>query len=1294
MFGHQKHRFHCALVTALSGLAVTHSVIAQVQISGSATHYRSIDAHLNIGDERLDILGMGTDPDDGTTYFVCKTQTVDNCPSPDQLHIYAHNPITNQWEFEGSIDHSRSLDIGCVSVDGDTIAIGRTFVNFGEDGVDIYRRGVNGVWAQEASLLPADNFPGNRFGYSVSLDGDRLAVGASKDDPDDEIHAWEGKGSVYIYDRINGNWTLTEKVAASDGSQGDEFGSSVAIRATTGGWSLIVGAPDHGTDPGGINEAGAVYAFQHDGNQWNQTDMTVNTTDPLVSGRYGDSGLGFDGQIVAAIDARDLHVLELDALGQFVPIGIWSSTSFLKDPVVVNREVVIGDSDGAIAGAGGVANVRRLSVDLAQTVNSTVHAAPQMFGFGDQFGNGVAFNGGVFLAGVPSFDGSGSNSGAIWSDAMGGNAYPTGLILEGQADPFSEFGHSIAVGDEWAVIGSPNSQSDCVQNTTGSVKLMRLIDRDWVQVTTIDPPTPGISHSFGHAVAVSGSWVAVSMPDYHRSGTTDHFGGIVLYKFTGNTLTDTQFIEGPDTDQGFGDSIALAGAHLAIGSPDAPGGGKVSVYERDAVNWYGFAGELMSTQVTADARYGSVLSMHNEELLIGAPDHNGATGIVESWDFDQGQQAWVSGSAFTAPSLVQGSRFGRAIAQTDDAVIIGLPGNAVLGGQVGVYIRSPQGFAPPNMIQQPSGVTEHGFGASIAAESNRVLIGHDDPAATRVHFMASNGTGLQHIQTLSVPTGDSAAGFGTAIAIGAETLFIGSPRESFTFGQVSGMVHLYESEIRFTVPECDMAMESDRIQWIQDDIPNGSEWFAYSVEVDEGYAIAGAPYEKYSFVYDGTTINGDNAGKATIFERTGLRTWTPVATFRGGSFDDPIGVTHSDWLGWSVDIERSTAVAGGIQGRSESFPVASGSIRIYERGPGGWSETGEIFPPMLGVPGEPPIRGFGESVDLDSTANFLAVGAANSSIGVTGTGAGFVYERSGSEWIPSQILIPPTATFADHIGNSISVEEGWAAIGAEDDDSVASSSGAVHLFRRAGLGSWIFHSTILSPTTTASARFGSALEMSRSDLGLTLVVSSPYEALNANGVGAAFVFVLDETNLQWNLIQRMDPEIVTTSVAYGSDVSIDHNTIAIGAPYLHNLPSPPSQWSGGVELYNLDSTASGFVRRTTIRPEPGQWGTNNGWGRSVGLSGGTVFMGTEWADGEPFDPANINMNDGAMVAHDIVCVPECPADMNGDGVLDFFDVSSFLAAIGSLDPAADFNGDGTIDFFDVSAFLSAFSAGC
>lgn len=88
---------------------------------------------------------------------------------------------------------------------------------------------------------------------------------------------------------------------------------------------------------------------------------------------------------------------------------------------------------------------------------------------------------------------------------------------------------------------------------------------------------------------------------------------------------------------------------------------------------------------------------------------------------------------------------------------------------------------------------------------------------------------------------------------------------------------------------------------------------------------------------------------------------------------------------------------------------------------------------------------------------------------------------------------------------------------------------------------------------------------------------------------------------------------------------------------------------------------------------------------------------------DSFTYRSMTMIDGLIepiysdVATVVINVPEdiCgPADFTGDGVLDFFDVSAFLAAFSEQDLAADRNNDGVLDFFDVSAFLTEFSAGC
>ena len=69
-------------------------------------------------------------------------------------------------------------------------------------------------------------------------------------------------------------------------------------------------------------------------------------------------------------------------------------------------------------------------------------------------------------------------------------------------------------------------------------------------------------------------------------------------------------------------------------------------------------------------------------------------------------------------------------------------------------------------------------------------------------------------------------------------------------------------------------------------------------------------------------------------------------------------------------------------------------------------------------------------------------------------------------------------------------------------------------------------------------------------------------------------------------------------------------------------------------------------------------------------------------------------HDISVLLNECVMVEPCPADLTGDGNLNFLDVSAYLTAFGNMDPIADFEADGSFNFLDVSAFLAAFGAGC
>lgn len=92
-------------------------------------------------------------------------------------------------------------------------------------------------------------------------------------------------------------------------------------------------------------------------------------------------------------------------------------------------------------------------------------------------------------------------------------------------------------------------------------------------------------------------------------------------------------------------------------------------------------------------------------------------------------------------------------------------------------------------------------------------------------------------------------------------------------------------------------------------------------------------------------------------------------------------------------------------------------------------------------------------------------------------------------------------------------------------------------------------------------------------------------------------------------------------------------------------------------------------------------------------------------DGWDLQSAEAINASGVIVGHGLhapwgrrafMLVPDtgCPADLNGDGILDLADISAFIIAFTGHDPVADLTGDGILDLDDISAFIVSFTSGC
>ena len=133
-----------------------------------------------------------------------------------------------------------------LSVSGDTLVVGAYLADVvGIDSGAAYVFDRNGgTWTEQVKLVPSDAASKDLFGQAVSLDGDAIIVGSFFDD-DLGSHS----GSAYIFRGSGSVWSEEAKLLASDGAEADQFGFSASISGNV----VVVGAPfddDAGLDSG------------------------------------------------------------------------------------------------------------------------------------------------------------------------------------------------------------------------------------------------------------------------------------------------------------------------------------------------------------------------------------------------------------------------------------------------------------------------------------------------------------------------------------------------------------------------------------------------------------------------------------------------------------------------------------------------------------------------------------------------------------------------------------------------------------------------------------------------------------------------------------------------------------------------------------------------------------------------------------------------------------------------------------------------------------------------------------
>lgn len=433
-------------------------------------------------------------------------------------------------------------------------------------------------------------------------------------------------------------------------------------------------------------------------------------------------------------------------------------------------------------------------------------------------------------------------------------------------------------------------------------------------------------------------------------------------------------------------------------------------------------------------------------------------------------------------------------------------------------------------------------------------------------------------QVSKLTAADASSGdeFGNAIDIDGNYAIVGA-RQADPFGDESGAAYVF-------VKTDDGWTQQSRLTASDADI---RDRFGTSVAISGDYAAVGATSEDEG---------GDSAGAVYVFKREG-ESWTEVAKFIASD------AAEDDSFGRAVafDGEYLLVTAPGNDEKADN----AGAAYVFLRTDGTWRELSKITAPDA-VSGD----GFGSAAALEG--NLAVIGAAGDNEPNGASGSAYIFERNQASWIQQDKVIARDGTTNDFFGETVDISGDYVIVGMRMDDDDGESSGAAYIYEHIG-DEWLQQTKLTASDAAAGDEFGTGVAIS----GTLAVVGAPGNDDEGDDAGSAYVFMRDGDT--WTEVTNLTASDGADGDAFGDAIALsgvsvliaaskdDHQGTRAGSAYVSTLAAPSApqlvdppdeatdvaadvtlSWEdiGGADTYRLQvSTSSTFLPLVVDAPD-------------------------------------------------------------------------------------------------------------
>lgn len=627
----------------------------------------------------------------------------------------------------------------------------------------------------------------------------------------------------------------------------------------------------------------------------------------------------------------------------------------------------------------------------------------------------------------------------------------------GDGNAGDSFGTAISTDGQTLVAGAPRD------NSNGSAYIFARVAGEWVFKKKLNPTGTYHDMRFGDSVALQGDILVVGSPG------DGIYGAAYIYEKVGDDWvlsTKVSPATGTDLYAYFGGSLALDNGLLMVGasgytrggSPPVIGKGYVFVFENVAGIWTQRSRLEDSAGTTSD-EYGAAIVIKNGYAYIGKPGKN--SGEVMIYRKDGSSWTYVTRLFGVSP----GDRFGRCLATDGSALAVGAPfHDAAVGvdaGSVDVFRKSGEVWTSESKLTAADGVSYDYFGTSVAIEGNRLLIG-------AIRGYSSHGCGYIFEKNTSwsqktrlVPYNTTIDGrSGYCVALVGDAAWVGAYNSDTYAHWHAGVINEYRLQ-------SGMWNNTDLIT-----AGNGGSSMAFgsALDMDGQRIVVGVPADASPY--------GQGTGSVYVFLKANSD-WqietvlTEESPWEGENF------------GAAVDIEGDLLMVG-IPGDTKLGNTVGyvtrhrfGSVTCFRRSASGWSPEAKMQPT---IPSAFDGDSFGTSISLRGST--LLVGAPQYTIATPiggGTsyetpGGGFVFGMVNGAWVQQARLIVPGSSSYWKVGSSVALGDGRLFLSAPQCRDANFRYGRIFEFTGSGT-TWTVGNSIVPSAWEGYETFGSSIAL-------------------------------------------------------------------------------------------------------------------------------------------------------------------------------------------------------------------------